>query len=62
VRNAPFLAESEQFYKDKFALYPAGLDTWGGFIFLYLAPAEPSATQLGPVAGRIERYPLADLL
>jgi Rieske 2Fe-2S family protein len=64
VRSAPFLAESGQFYKDEFALHSAGLETWGGFIFLHLTPGERGAglaEQLGPVPQRLARYPLDGL-
>jgi glycine betaine catabolism A len=67
VRNAPFLDESDDFRKAEFALYPVGVATWGGFIFLNLTPDETTARgytlgeQLGPIAQRIERYPLAEL-
>src|SRR5579872_4689113 len=36
LRTAPFLAESESFFKDEFALYPVGVDVWGGFFFVHL--------------------------
>jgi Rieske 2Fe-2S family protein len=51
------------FNKQDFHLYPAGVDTWGGFVFLHLTPAEakPLAAQLGAVPERLQRYPLADL-
>jgi len=67
VRAAPFLEESEQFHKADFALYPVGLALWGGFIFVNLAADEADrrdytlAEQLGPIAERVCRYPLADL-
>ena len=46
-----------------FSLYPVGVDTWGGFIFVHLTPqkAVPLAAQLGPASERTQRYPLADL-
>ncbi len=43
---------------------PVGVDTWGGFVFVDLAPAAASsrcAAQLGPIPERVRRYPLADL-
>jgi Rieske 2Fe-2S family protein len=67
VRHAPFLGESDQFFKEEFALHPIGVEIWGGFIFLNLSPAEARARgqtlarQLGPIAQRVARYPLADL-
>src|SRR5262245_52238484 len=67
VRNAPFLEEADDFRKQGFGLYPVGVASWGGFIFLNLTPDEAGARgytlaeQLGPIPQRIERYPLADL-
>lgn len=67
VRNAPYLGESDQFYKEEFTLYPVGLETWGGFIFLNLNPARAEARnytlkeQLGSIMTRVQRYPLSDL-
>lgn len=67
LRNAPFLTESDGLRKEQLSLYPVGVDTWGGFVFLNLSPAVAEAedrtlrAQLGPVPDRIERYPLASL-
>ncbi len=67
VRNAPFLEESDAFSKAEHALYPVGVEIWGGFIFLNLTPdvagasGHTLAAQLGSVQQRIQRYPLADL-
>jgi Rieske 2Fe-2S family protein len=67
VRNAPFLEEADDFRKQDFGLFPVGVASWGGFIFLNLTPdvarerAYTVAEQLGPIARRVERYPLADL-
>ncbi len=45
-----------------FGLHKVELETWGGFIFLRLAPGTQSlATMLARPAARISRYPLADL-
>jgi len=59
---APHLGSSA-FNKQDFALYPVGVDSWGGFIFLNLTPSEakPLAAQLGAIPERLRRYPLADL-
>jgi Rieske 2Fe-2S family protein len=46
------------------ALYPVGVATWGGFVFLNATPKEARIDllgQLGVGAQRIERYPLQDL-
>ncbi len=60
---APHLMAHPGFNKDDYGLYPVGVETWGGFIFLHLTPhlATPLKEQLGPIAARIARYPLADL-
>ena len=60
---APHLASEPGFDKNLFSLYPVGVDTWGGFVFLNLSPAQavPLAQQLGAVPGRTARYPLAEL-
>jgi Rieske 2Fe-2S family protein len=65
--SAPHLRESDRFSREDFPLYPVGLETWGGFVFLNLTPAEAEARghtlmeQLGPAAERVRRYPLRDL-
>ncbi|HET9221976.1 MAG TPA: Rieske (2Fe-2S) protein, partial [Roseiflexaceae bacterium] len=67
VRNAPFLEEADDFRKQDFGLFPVGVAGWGGFIFLNLVPDAARergytlAEQLGAIARRVERYPLADL-
>jgi glycine betaine catabolism A len=67
LRTAPFLDESSGLRKDQLSLYPVGVDTWGGFVFLNLTPleaAERSHTlraQIGEAATRLANYPLADL-
>jgi len=67
LRTAPFLEEEDGFRREDFPLWPVGLETWGGFFFLNLSPLEAAADgrtllrQLGPVPGRLGRYPLADL-
>jgi Rieske 2Fe-2S family protein len=53
--------------KAAFSLYPVGLETWGGFVFVNLSPEAATsrgltlAAQLGPIPGRVARYPLAAL-
>jgi Rieske 2Fe-2S family protein len=64
LRTAPYLEEGESFERDDFALYPAGADTWGGFVFVRLANDESKQTlrdQLDQVPNRLSRYPLSDL-
>ncbi len=48
---APHLSGSG-FNKQEFHLYPVGIDTWGGFVFLNLTPSEAQ-----PLATQLERYP-----
>ncbi len=45
------------------ALYPIGVETWGGFVFVNLTPSEgPNlGQQLGRGVRRIARYPLQEL-
>jgi Rieske 2Fe-2S family protein len=61
--SAPHLAAAPGFDRSQFALYPAAVDSWGGFVFLHLTPAEavPLARQLDAIPARLERYPLAQL-
>ncbi len=53
----------EALCKQDFSLYPVGVDTWGGFIFVHLTPAKAGslAEQLGAATERTQRYPLAGL-
>jgi glycine betaine catabolism A len=66
LRSAPFL--QEQIDKADFALYGVGVQLWGGFIWLNLAPAEAEArgydlpAQLGAFTLQYtQNYPLAEL-
>ncbi len=61
--GAPHLGAATAFDRRAFGLHPVGVDTWGGFVFLHLTPAEsrPLETQLGGIPDRLRRYPLADL-
>jgi phenylpropionate dioxygenase-like ring-hydroxylating dioxygenase large terminal subunit len=67
LRTAPFLDEESGFSKADLGLHPVGIESWGGFFFLNLTPAESSvrghslASQLGPVPERLRRYPLDQL-
>jgi Rieske 2Fe-2S family protein len=60
---APHLSAAAGFKKQDFHLYPVGVDSWGGFVFLNLTPAEakPLAAQLDGIPDRLQRYPLRDL-
>ena len=67
LTGAPHLSQEPGFLKSDFSLYPVGVATWGGFIFLHLTPAEAGppehslSDQLGPAPLRVQRYPLAEL-
>ncbi|HEU4955038.1 MAG TPA: aromatic ring-hydroxylating dioxygenase subunit alpha, partial [Gemmatimonadales bacterium] len=66
LRTAPFLEESDGLARSELSLYPVGVDTWGGFVFVHLTPAELGegrtlAAQLAGVPERLRRYPLAEL-
>ena len=67
LRTAPYLDEDGGFTRTSLGLHPVGIETWGGFFFLNLTPAEASSrnygllTQLGEVPDRLRRYPLAQL-
>ncbi len=60
---APHLSAAMGFDKQDFHLYTVGIDTWGGFVFMNLTPAEaqPLAVQLQGIPDRLQRYPLAGL-
>jgi glycine betaine catabolism A len=60
---APHLGAGTGFNKREFHLYPVGVETWGGFVFLHLTASEakPLASQLAGIPERLQRYPLADL-
>ncbi len=65
--NAPHLRECGGFCKEDFSLYPVGVETWGGFLFVNLTPdaaAKEGRTlrrESGEAAERVKRYPLSDL-
>jgi len=67
LRTAPFLDEEDGFSKEELGLHPVGIESWGGFLFLNLSPADararnyPLAAQLGAVPDRLHRYPLDEL-
>jgi glycine betaine catabolism A len=67
LRTAPFLDEADGLARAELSLHPVGVDTWGGFVFVHLTPAESAgadrtlAAQLGAVPERLRRYPLAEL-
>jgi len=63
LRGAPWLGGTEGFDKAAFSLRRVGIETWGGFVFICLAPEPRPAlwAQIGERAARLSRYPLEDL-
>ena len=47
LRAAPFLDEESGFSRADLGLYPVGLESWGGFVFLNLTPVEASGRANG---------------
>jgi Rieske 2Fe-2S family protein len=60
---APHLSGLTASDKAALSLHPVGVDSWGGFVFVNLTPADaaPLASQLGAIPERLQRYPLKDL-
>jgi Rieske 2Fe-2S family protein len=67
LRTAPFLDQNDGFTREGLALYPVGIESWGGFLFLNLTPVEAVSrgyglsAQLGAIPERLRRYPLEQL-
>ena len=67
LKSAPHLEAALEGRKHEFALHRAGLQTWGGFIFVHLDPDGADArdhslqSQFGDAMGRLRNYPLAEL-
>jgi glycine betaine catabolism A len=63
LRRTPFMDVPVTANKDAIGLHPVGVDTWGGFVFVHLTPAQarPLLDQLGAMVDRVQRYPLAEL-
>lgn len=65
--NAPQLSGTSDFDPSKFSLRPIGVATWGGFIFLKLAPGDDDVVsralgeEIGAAPHRLVNYPLAKL-
>ena len=49
---APHLGADAGFNKQEYSLYPVGVETWGGFVFLNLSPQMPSRW---PTSWRVSR-------
>lgn len=67
LKTAPHLSRSPGFDKSEYSLYPAGIGTWGGFIFLKLSPEDGDEKPrelddlLGKAPERLRNYPLSAL-
>ena len=67
LRTAPFIEAALAGRKHEFGLHRAGVETWGGFIFVNLDPEAAQArghtleSQSGVFMQRLRNYPLADL-
>ena len=60
LRSSPWVDDIDP---AQHALHRYGLSEWGGFVFVRLADDGPGLLDdLGPMAGRVERFPLADLV
>ena len=65
--KAPHTHDVQDFDPAGFGLYPVGVQTWGGFVFVHLTPADvPDADadfvrEIGSFAERLEHYPLSAL-
>jgi Rieske 2Fe-2S family protein len=63
---SPFV-DADEVPADARHLHRVGVDRWGGFVFVHLAPQRERregrtlAAQLGPIPARLARYPLRDL-
>jgi Rieske 2Fe-2S family protein len=67
LKSAPHLEAALEGRKHEFGLHRAGLQTWGGFIFVHLDPDRADArdhtlqSQFGDAMRRLRNYPLAEL-
>jgi len=67
LRTAPFMEAEIADHKHALGLHRAGLETWGGFLFVHLEPESARSrgydlrAQFGPAMDRLRNYPLADL-
>jgi glycine betaine catabolism A len=63
LRSAPFLPDLRR-YRDRLALHPVAVTTWGGFVFARLGAGggpRPLAAQLNGAGERLAAYPLTEL-
>ncbi len=64
LKYAPYTEDVDDFDRSQFGLHPVGVESWAGFLWLNLTPADavPLAAELGAVPARISRYPLDELV
>jgi Rieske 2Fe-2S family protein len=64
LRAAPFLDEADGLHKDDLPLHHIGVETWGGFVWCHLDPANasPLGAQFQESEGYLDNYPLNDLV
>ena len=66
LKGAPHL-RGTGLKREQLSLYPVGVESWGGFLFVNLSPEQARAggrtleAQLGRASERLSRYPLAEL-
>jgi Rieske 2Fe-2S family protein len=61
LRSAPFLEDGDGFTRADFPLHAVAAESWGGFLFVSLAPERSLAEQLGAAPARLANYPLDTL-
>lgn len=63
LKRAPHMPENSGFDPGRISLYPVGIATWGGFVFLNLTPdtAPDFELQIASVAEKLVRYELDKL-
>jgi len=61
--HARHIPDDCDFKREDIQLYPVGVDSWGGFIFVHLTPAnaQPFSQHVAHVAERFKRYRMQDL-
>ncbi len=61
--RTPHLPDDCEFNRADIQLYPVGVDSWEGFVFLHLSPeiARPFSEHVAHVTDRFKRYGLRDL-
>jgi Rieske 2Fe-2S family protein len=64
LRAAPYLDESDGLKKEDLPLHSVAVDTWGGFVWVHLEPAEaaPLLDQLAGAGTFLANYPLTHLV